>query len=450
MKSVHCKSFEELKTAIEQSGPDALYRGQTRHFQREDGSPSLTTTFSRYGCIPDLMIKWQHYACEILKRYVKGRTDTSDLATDQAVLQHYGWRSFFLDATGNAKVAAWFASNEYRSSKVVNLVEDCFEAPASLISEIGSFERAKGIGHLYVLSRKMIRRSHIDAVHLSEIATNTGNPRYVRQDAYMVGPIDPLGLAADCISYHITAPSDVLVAYTQGLTMETLFPCPDDDPILNELLAMPWEQIDKGVGGIGFFRRSLPLPEYKQHVVKHMPPSVAMYRHFWLKDVPQDPNDSASLLHVLCSARLYHGSSALTFELPHLAELLSTCDGVLVEPPGLIYHGMGSLYGKGVIVMKKGEGLIHVSEIGVEHPGLQIREIGKFPGVHFRVEDCGTWHRTKHPEDCDCGDDHHDHILILGRIEAALSDGLIVKFEERVYVEQGVDPNSDLSALPRE
>ncbi|MGJ4748483.1 FRG domain-containing protein, partial [Leptospira sp. SA-E8] len=223
MKSVHCKSLEELKAAIDLSGPDGLFRGQTRHFQREDGSPSLTTTFSRYGCIPDLMIRWQHYACEILKKYVKGRTDTPDLATDQAVLQHYGWRSFFLDATGDAKVAAWFASNEYRSSKIVNFVEDCFEDPVSLISEMGSFERAKGMGHLYVLSRKMIRHSHIEAVHLSEIATNTGNPRYVCQDAYMVGPIDPLGLAIDCIGYHITATSDVLAAYAQGLTLETLF-----------------------------------------------------------------------------------------------------------------------------------------------------------------------------------------------------------------------------------
>lgn len=450
LETVHCKSLEALEAAIGLSGPDALFRGQTKHFERADGSPSLTTTFSRHGCIPDLMVKWHHYACKILKRYVQGRTDTPDLATDQAVLQHYGWRSFFLDTTGDAKVAAWFASNEYKSHKVVNLVEDCFESPVSLISEMASFEKTQGIGHLYVISRKMIRHAHIGAVHLSEIATNTGSPRYVRQDAYMVGPVDPVGLALECISYHITAPSDVLAAYAQDLTMETLFPSPNDDPILSELLAMPWEQINQGIGGIGFFRRSLPLPEYNQSILKHMPPSAAMYRPFWLKDVPQDPNDSVILSHVLCSARLYHGSSALTFELPHLTELLLVCDGVLVETQGLIYHGMGSLYGKGVIVMKKGNGLVHVSELGVKHPGLQLQEFGKFPGVHFRVDESGTWHRAKHSEDCDCGDDHHDHIHVLGRVEAGLSDGSIIKLNERVYAEQGVDPCSDASALHRE
>lgn len=450
LETVHCKSVEELDAAIRLSGPDALFRGQVRHFERADGTPSLTTSFARHGCIPNLMIKWHHYACQILRKFVQGRTDTPDLATDQAVLQHYGWRSFFLDATGDAKIAAWFASNEYMSSRVVNLVEDCFESPVALVSEMASFERAMGIGHLYVLSRKVIRRSHIGAVHLSEIATNRGRPRYVRQDAYMVGPVDPLGLAAECISCHITAPSDVLAIYAQGLSVETLFPGPSDDPILNELLAMPWEKIGELVDGIGSYGRSLPIPEYNLHVVKHMPASSAMYRPFWLRDVPQDPDDPASISHVLCGGGLYHGSSALTFDLPHFTALLSACDGVLVETQGLVYYGMGSRYGKGVIVMKKGGDVVHVSEIGVEHPGLQIKGIGKFPGVHFRVDECGTWHRLEHPDDCDCGDDHNDHIRLLGRIDAGLSDGSIVKHGASVYVERGVDPRSDASALPRE
>jgi hypothetical protein len=384
------------------------------------------------------MIKWLHYASQILRRYVQGRTDTPDLPTDQAVLQHYGWRSFFVDATGDARVAAWFASNKYTSSKVVNLVEDCFETPVSLVSEIASFERTNGIGHLYVISRKMLRRAGIGAVHLSEIATNSGSPRYVRQDAYMVGPVAQRGLEIDCIAYHITAPSNVLAAYTHGLSSEILFPSPSDDPILRELLSMPWEKAGEFVGGIDFFRRSLPLPEYETNVKKRMHSSSAMYRPFWLKDFPQDPHDPVSISHVLCSGGLYYGQSELIFALPHLTALLSTSDGVLVEPQGLVYHGMGSLYGKGVIVMKKDGDLFHVSELGVEHPGLQIQGIGKFPGLHFRVDASGIWHRVAHSEDCDCGDDHNDHIRLLGRVDAGLADGSFVKREERVYVEQGV------------
>lgn len=393
------------------------------------------------------MIKWLHYASQILSKYVQGRTETLDLATDQAVLQHYGWRSFFLDATGDARVAAWFASNKWSSSKVVNLVEDCFESPVSLVSEMASFESANGMGHLYVISRKMLRRARIDAVHLSEIATNVGSPRYIRQDAYMVGPIDPEGLAVDCVTYHITAPSSLLAAYAQGLSSQKLFPDPNDDPILNELLSMPWEMIGEHIGGIDFFRRSLPLPEYRSHVAKHMPSSSAMYRPFWLKDMPQDPDDPASISHVLCSGGLYYGNSAPNFTLPHLTELLSASDGILIEPQGLVYHGMGPLYGKGVIVMKKDGDLVHISGIGVEHPGLQIQRIGKFPGLHFRVDEAGTWHRTKHPEDCDCGEDHDDHIRLLGRVDAGLSDGRFVRHDKLIYVEKGIDPCSDASTI---
>lgn len=447
METVHCNSLEELDAAIRALGPDALYRGQVNHFEHQDGSPSLMTTFARHGCIPGLMIKWHHYARQILRRYVRGRTDTPDLPTDQAVLQHYGWRSFFLDATGDARVAAWFASNKYVSSKGVNLVEDCFETPVFLVSEIASFEKSESVGHLYVISRKMLRHARIGAVHLSEIATNRGSPRYVRQNAYMVGPVAPQGLAVDCVTSHIIAPSDVLAAYADGLSSQMLFPDRTDDPVLDELLSMPWEKIGESVGGIDFFRRSLPLPEYSSHVVKHMPSSSSMYRPFWLKDFPQDPHDPASISHVLCSSGLYYGSSAPTFTLPNLTALLSKFDGVLVEPQGLVYHGMGSVYGKGIIVMKKDGNLVHVSELGVEHPGLQIRKIGKFPGMHFRVDESGIWRRTDHPENCDCGDDHSDHISLLGRVDAGLSDGSFHTQDEKVYVEHGVDPRSDTAAI---
>jgi hypothetical protein len=440
VKSVRCESLEELDAVIKEVGPDALYRGQVSHYERKDGVLSLTTSFARHGCIPPLMIKWLHYAHQILMVYVRGRDDTRDMPTDQAILQHYGWRSFFLDATGNARVAAWFASNTYKTRTAINLVEDCFEDPVFLISEVASFEQSESMGHLYVISRKMLRHARINAVHLSEIATNTGSPRYVRQDAYMVGPVAQEGLAADCVTHHITAPSTVLAAYADGLSCQVLFPNRSEDPILDELLSMPWEKADRSAEGIDFFRRSLPLPEYDPPLVKHMPPSAAMYRPFWLKDLSQNPT---SISHVLCSDGLYHGSSTVTFTLPHLTALLSDCDGVHVEPRGLVYHGMAPLYGKGILVMRKDINLVHVSEIGIEHPGLKIGQIGKFPGIHYRVDETCTWHRIEHPENCDCGDSHEDHIALLGRVDTGLVEDRFNRQDENVYAEKGVDLHSD-------
>lgn len=70
-----------------------------------------------------------------LSTYVKGFDGLTDLATDQAILQHYGWRSFFLDATADASVACWFAANSYRTESCGELIEDCFEDPLFVVRQ---------------------------------------------------------------------------------------------------------------------------------------------------------------------------------------------------------------------------------------------------------------------------------------------------------------------------
>jgi len=394
------------------------------------------------------MVKWYHYARRVLKRHVHGWDGAADMATDQAILQHYGWISFYLDATGDARVGAWFASHEFTESKRCELVEDCFEDPVFLVSKAATFEPATSVGNLYVLSRKKLRSAGLSAVHLSEIATAQGTPRYVRQDAYMVGPVPQAGLSMDFLTHHITAPAHIFDAYATGLSTAFLFPEPGEDPIFGELLAMPWEKIGRSDGPIDFFQRALDLPEYTPHIVKHMPPATAMYRPFWLADAPQDPADPAVVVHVLCGSALFHGSSELCFSLPNVSKLLATHDGLMVEPDGLVYHGMGELYGKGVIVMKKESGLIEVCEFGVEHPGLQIHGLGKFPGMHYRIDEQGLWHRATQADDCDCGSDaHDDHIRLLGRVDTGLKEGFIALDSPRIYLQQGLARATDPAVL---
>jgi hypothetical protein len=450
LEIIRCETLEDLRETLSRVGPDALFRGQTRHFMRADGTPSLTTSFSRQGCVPELMIKWLYYACSILRRYVQGRTvdpDEPDLATDQAILQHYGWRSFFLDATGDASVAAWFASNQFVSKKSINLMEDCFEDPVILVTEAASFEPAEGLGYIYILSRKKLRNSGIDAVHLSEIATLQGSPRYLRQDAYMVGPVDPKGLNIEFITARIVAPATVLASFAGSHSIEYLFPPPSDDPILKELLSMPWERIENPEAGIGIYRRSLAIPEYGFHLRKHMPATSAMYRRFWLKDIPRNPEENEIIFHILCGGALYHGSSPLSYSLPSLTKLLEVCDAAIIEPPSLVYHNSGTRYGKGVIVRKKSENLVSVGEFGVEHPGLQVTDFGEFPGLHYRINDRGEWSRSIHAEDCPCGSEHNDHIRLLGRVNAELAGGSIKHVGGAVYAEEGLDLSSDPTIL---
>jgi hypothetical protein len=138
----------------------------------------------------------------------------------------------------------------------------------------------------------------------------------------------------------------------------------------------------------------------------------------------------------------------LNLHLPHISALVDATDGLIVEPNGLVYHGMGSMYGKGVQVSKKAGDVVEVCELGVDHPGLAIRDIGRFPGLHYRVAPDGTWARLLHPDDCDCGtDDHERHIRLLGRIEAALAEGFISMLEPNVYMQRGLARSSDPNLL---
>lgn len=447
VKTFRCETVEALEAAIAEAGPDAMYRGQCKHWPPTGGSTSLVTSFSRSPCVPDLMIRWSHYAKRMLRRHVQGWEDRKDFATDQAILQHYGWRSFFLDATGDARVAAWFASHEFVSRPHGEMVEDCHEDPVVLISDLAEFIPANGEGHVYLISKKACRSAGIGYVHLSEIATKEGRPRYVCQDAYMVGHLEPSGLPEAVLLAHLVVPVAVLLSYANGLSTEDLFPEPEVDPVFSDLLEMPWVRVGPEDDSMPFFKRSLPLPEYKLHVRKHMPPTAAMYRPFWLGDL-RDPADPERLTHFLCSAGVYYGTSSKPSSLPRLTRILEACDGLVVEVDGLVYFGGRGRYVKGVIVQKRPDNLIAVSEIGVEHPGLQIQDIGVFQGWHFRVQADGIWLREVHEDDCDCGSDEHDEQLkLLGRVEECLADGSIEHQSPGFYVERGVRRESDHSLM---
>ena len=451
MEKQHCKTLGELNAAIEQYGPGVFYRGQTKHYPGSDDTPSLSTSFQRRGCVPDLMIKWSHYAQRALQHLVRGWKKTDDIATNQAILQHYGFRSFFLDATGDPRVAAWFASNSFESKISVNLVEDCFEDPVLLRTLNAWFVPTDQMGNIYIICQKMLRQSGIQAAHLSEIATHEGTPRYVRQDAYMVGPLSQSGLNGDCILCHITAPAEVFRDFAGNYSADWLFPEPSDDPVYRELLAMPWEKMRHiSDDGLEAFGRTLELPEYSNHLRKHMPPESAMYRPFWTRNLPPPPDSltatATQIVQILCGSTLYYGVGAPRVILPNINKLLQEYDEISIELDGLVYHGMGTRYGKGVGVVKMPNDIVSVFEYGVEHPGLRIMGIGRFYGMHYRIDENGAWERALHKDDCACGSEHAENFELLGRIDLSLGDGELELVEPSLYVHKGIAPTSDLRA----
>ncbi|MBD9437341.1 hypothetical protein IB223_14655 [Pseudoxanthomonas sp. PXM03] len=446
MKIIHCDTAEQLKLAIASFGSDALFRGQVAHYQRADGSLSLPTSFQRHGCIPPLMLKWTHYAKKALERHVDGWSDAGDPATDQAILQHYGWRSFFVDATGDSRVAAWFASQEFVSHRSAEMVEDCFENPVYLRCDQASYKESSDSGHIYVISRRKLRAAGLEAIHLSEIATRDGAPRYVRQDAYMIGSLYDGYLDPSLVVAHISAPADVLRAHAGSMNTAWLFPEPEDDPIFSELLAMPWEKIGTMGGGIDAFARSLPIPEYQPHLRKIMPPESAFHRPFWISDLSPPPGQQGQprrQVHIRCGSAAYHGSAPVPNLLRQIMRLLEESDEVIIETDALVYHGMGTTYGKGIAVIKTSDDLLEVFEFGVDHPGLRLERAARFPGLFYSVDVNGVWHRKIHAEDCSCGDPHEGNLRILGIVNELLEDGSIRLSEPGLYLDPSLVIETD-------
>src|SRR4051812_38514048 len=108
METVSISSLDELDAALQAVPVGSLFRGQVRHYTRPDGRVNWPTSHIRKGCIPSELRKWSFYAQEALTVF-GGSDPPLDLV--QALLQHYGWRSFYIDLTSNPAVACWFASN---------------------------------------------------------------------------------------------------------------------------------------------------------------------------------------------------------------------------------------------------------------------------------------------------------------------------------------------------
>src|SRR5271156_118490 len=114
------------------------------------------------------MLKWIYYAKELLRR---GGVDVEQPQVGhlvQGLLQHYGWRSFFVDLTASPAVASWFASHSFASHRNLQFCENSFEEPVILGVQSAFYTNYDGVGNLYVLSKKQLKGSGHELISLVE------------------------------------------------------------------------------------------------------------------------------------------------------------------------------------------------------------------------------------------------------------------------------------------
>lgn len=448
MKTFRCGTVEELVKAFDECGPDTLFRGQTKEYLTPQLLPSIVTSFSRHGCIPERMLKWSHYSKVMLGIFVKNFDQSSDLAIDQAILQHYGWRSFFVDATSNPAVAAWFAANSYSSQQTIELCEDCDEMPLFKVRDYASYAPHTGNGVVYAISRKALRAKSINAVDLVEITTVKGTPRFSVQDAFMVGPLGK-DLPTDCITAKIIASAELLAEFSvtriPNISMEYLFPGTKSDPVLKELLSLPWVKLKQGQNfPIDYFARGLPLPEYAESFVKISHPRTAYYRRYWLPDIWQD---DGKIHTYLTNEIIYHGTGARDNRMPHLESLILRQKHIVLEFDGLAYFPLSEpgSYSKGIYIELQKDKRILITELLVIQEGGILKSSGITRGIYYEIDELGEWITSQHEDTCDCGSTTHHahHFKIAQRFEDALKDKRFKSIRPRVYADTDVDPISD-------
>ena len=428
MEKHSVETVEELEAVLSGYGPDALFRGQIRHFGADD-APRMNTSFTRNGCAPPLMLRWSHYSGFALAALLG--CDHREISTEftQSLLQHYGWRSFYLDASSNSAVSAWFASHKFSSERSIELCEDCFESPVLLVKLMAEYTYEEGSGFLYVLSKEAMEKRNLGLVDLSAIRLPNCRPRFHAQEAWLIGPLYG-DLPVDCILATIQGPRSVFQALAQeaGIVDTVhLFPDKDEDPVLELLTSMPWKMVSlpgEKKGGLKFFRQPFEFPEYHDSFRKRNPPHIAFYEGI---AVPSEKIAPGVVAFDVPEIVVYGFADPISKGFPRVAEIVQEEGQHFVFEIDNLVRRPGSLtteYLKGFAVSKSDNGLFAVADYVVDHPGRQMSGCGINMGWHYRIAGDGRWLREVTPNDCPCENNsiHQHHLSMLTILEAKLTD----------------------------
>jgi hypothetical protein len=114
-------SLEALVMHFARHSTGYLFRGQVKHYVDDASLVNIPTSFSRHGCVPDIMFKRSHYAKTMIRVFSGASYFDICLEVSQAIFQHYGWRSFYVDLTKFPQIAAWFAANQHEERRRIHM-----------------------------------------------------------------------------------------------------------------------------------------------------------------------------------------------------------------------------------------------------------------------------------------------------------------------------------------
>lgn len=423
-------SVDELTMQLDSLPSSTLFRGQTKHYTSSDGAVSMPTSFSRLGCIPPLQFKWSHYAKFILCALSNTNETDFDLFFLQAILQHYGWRSFFIDASSSSAVSAWFSSHTFTCQDTINMGEDCFEQFVMSYHQNASYVPVNSTVFLYAISQDNLSKQGILSHDLADIQAKDFRPRYQAQKAWLIGPLQD-NLPPDCVQACIKGPATVFAEFAAAAgysQTSDLFPSRAEDSLLKLLLSVPWESVDCNTES-PIFSRGLRIPEYDYKVIKFHQANVAFFRPFWVADA-RGPADSplAKAIFFRTPEEMFYGRSIdIPLSLPNIRSILDKHGTLVIESERILRHPefhTQSEYFKGVCIRLVDDETAEISELSVDHPGSQVAGMGLSFGWYYKIDLTQRWSRCRHANECPCNNNllHQHHMWIVAYFEELLSE----------------------------
>lgn len=216
-----------------------LYRGQTTERPLIASAHRAIEDQNMRQAIPVLQATWEQMAIEWLGDKVESLHIP---LLGMAILQHYGFRSWFIDVTAEPATAIWFATHKYVSEQIAIQIND--EPGTSRAKHIAghafaSVAAARYVptsdpGFLYVLwIPRELANSYID---FRSYAPKSA-ARIVRQQSGGVIDLESFGRAEQFIRAIIEIPPGLML--DSKLSLEMLFPPPWEDEVYAHLLRTP-------------------------------------------------------------------------------------------------------------------------------------------------------------------------------------------------------------------
>lgn len=202
-----------------------LFRGQTRIYDKIMSGRARPDSF----VVPEVENGWN----TIVNRLTKKSSSTK---FNQAILQHYGLATFYIDLTSDPLTAAWFACNKYEDLKPTMWIGNTFrlqdEATYKAITD--------DVGYIYLLEIPNYKEM-LDRNELFDITNEGIFLRPKNQSAYLM--LDQPPRLPNPNSFIKTTLQIDRSKFTSSKTLKELFPNPKKDKGYANLLDVPFVQL---------------------------------------------------------------------------------------------------------------------------------------------------------------------------------------------------------------